>query len=118
MATQEGNEKRNKDIRKQTNELEDKINSALETKFTEEDSRMQTTLNELQVAASESDKDKLPKVLQKARTEPILKPKYDSKRQPNVGHEYSEGEEGLYQSGLIGQKTSGYPKSRTLSYFT
>ena len=48
MATQEGNEKHNKDVRKQTNELKDKISSGPETKSTEEDSFIQITLNGLQ----------------------------------------------------------------------
>ena len=53
--------------RKEIDGLEDRINSELETKFTEEDSRLQATLSSLQTAVSSSEEAKITEALQKAR---------------------------------------------------
>ena len=61
--------------RKEIDDLEDRINSELETKFKEEDSRLQTALNDLQTA----DKESFSEAFQKAKAELAVLQRYDLK---------------------------------------
>ena len=65
--------------RKQIDELENRVKKALETKFTEEDSRFQEALNDLLVAvntAEEKGGDKLLEAVKKARAELLVTQTY------------------------------------------
>ena len=62
--------------RKEINDLEDKINSELEAKFKEEDSRLQAAMNNLQATIS-ADEEKIAEALQKARAELLVLQKYN-----------------------------------------
>ena len=64
-------------MRKQIDDLEDKVNSELKEKVTKEDSRLQTALSNLQTAVSSTkDKDSFSKIVQAAKTELVVVLKY------------------------------------------
>ena len=64
-----------KRIRKQADEMEDRINKELEEKFTAEDNRFQAALHELKVALSlrSEENEKLKKAVQNGRAELLVK---------------------------------------------
>ena len=62
--------------RKEIDELEVRVNNELEAKFKEEDSRLQTALNDLQVIIS-ADEEKLTEALQWAKAELLVIQKYN-----------------------------------------
>ena len=67
------------EMRKEINELEDKINNELETKFKAEDDRLQKVLGELQALTGDINKhrEELSLVIQKAKNELLVKQRYE-----------------------------------------
>ena len=63
--------------RRQADELEDSVNSELEIKFKEEDSRLQAALNNLQASALTDNGTKIAEALRKARAELLVVQRYD-----------------------------------------
>lgn len=76
---QEGAHERYETVRKEIDDLEESINNELRERFTKEDSRLQTALNELQTATAIDAEDRISAALQKAKTELLVMQKYDLK---------------------------------------
>ena len=65
------------ELKRQIDHMEEEINGKLERNFTEEDTRLQTALNELRmVSPGENSEDETKKAIQKARAELVLKKSY------------------------------------------
>ena len=65
--------------RKEIDDLEDKINSELEVRFKEEDSRIQAVLHDLRTVAAEGNDTNISEALQKAKAELLVVQKYNLK---------------------------------------
>ena len=74
-------------LRAQIDKLENRINSEIEEKFTKEDNRLQTALNELRASEEEG----LSKVIQRAKTELLVIQSYDVIERNTKGYERKGG---------------------------